>query len=136
MHLCLWPCSLDNTLNRPSSASFNYLAKPRPVCFGDNSHIESSRPTVFVKLMRVGRWVYHSGVKIWRINLKYQSNQSIKSNVFPCYNYTSYLFLYLLQKNILILSGHVFEYYTDARTHMDRRNNKNRVTVVSWKLWF
>ena len=43
-HLCLRPCSLDNTLSRPSSAceSFIISAKIKPVCFRGHSYIESS----------------------------------------------------------------------------------------------
>ena len=32
-HLCLRPCSLDNTLNRRSSAWDSFIGKARPVCF-------------------------------------------------------------------------------------------------------
>ena len=56
-HLCLRPCSLDNTLNRPSSAweSFNIRQKLGLFVLGV-THI-SNLPTVCVKLMRVGGWV-------------------------------------------------------------------------------
>ena len=57
VHLCLRPCSLDNTLNRPSSAweSFNIRQKLGLFVLGV-THI-SNLPTVCVKLMRVGGWV-------------------------------------------------------------------------------
>ena len=57
-HLCLRPCSLDNTLNRPSSAweSFNVRQKLGLFVLGVVHHI-SNLPTVCIILMRVGGWV-------------------------------------------------------------------------------
>ena len=58
VHVCLRPCSLDNTLNRTSSAweSFNIRQKLGLLVLGVTHHI-SNLPTICVKLMRMGGWV-------------------------------------------------------------------------------
>ena len=58
VHLCLQPCSLDNTLNRISSAweSFNIRQKLDLLVFGA-THILNLLPTVWVKLTQVRGWV-------------------------------------------------------------------------------
>ena len=58
VHVCLRPCSLDNTLNRTSSAweSFNIRQKLGLLVLGVTHHI-SNLPTVCVKLMRMSGWV-------------------------------------------------------------------------------
>ena len=57
VYFCLRPCSLDNTLNKPSSAweSFNIRQKLGLFVLGV-THM-SNLPTDCVKLMRVGGWV-------------------------------------------------------------------------------
>ena len=52
-NLSLQPCSLNNTLNRPSSA----WAKTRPVCFRGHSHIKSSHSLCQIdRRMCVAHW--------------------------------------------------------------------------------
>ena len=74
VHLCLRPRSLDNTLNRPSSAreGFNVRRKLGLFClFLGVTHNISNLPTVCVKLMQVGGWVYHCGLEIWHMKYRF-----------------------------------------------------------------
>ena len=69
-HLCLRPCSLDDTLNRPSSAWESFNNRQKLGLFVLAVTHTSNLLTVYVKLMQVGGLIYHSGVKIW--HMKYQ----------------------------------------------------------------
>ena len=64
-------CTLDKTLNRPSSAweSFDIRQKLGPFVLRV-THIISNLLLVCVKLTQVSVWVQYPGVKIW--HMKYQ----------------------------------------------------------------
>ena len=75
IHLCLQPFSLDNTLNRPSSAweSFNIRQKlARSVCFRVHSDIGSSHS---LRQIDVSRWV---GLALWCSDLTHEISIFVK----------------------------------------------------------
>ena len=55
-HLCWQPCSLDNTLNRSSSAGESFKIKEKLCLFVLGVIHISNLPTICIKLMRVGVW--------------------------------------------------------------------------------
>ena len=64
-HLCLRPCSLDNTLNRPSSAWESFNVREKLGLFDLRVTHISNLPTVCVKLIRL---VLRFDTCTWNIN--------------------------------------------------------------------